>query len=86
MRNTCLEDLHAGRFPVSRLGDFSDVTVRTPDGDIPWTELSRTSDPEMKALMTEVVDRVFTYMRYPEALAGDSPACGPATDPSWTKT
>ncbi len=69
VRNTGLEDLHAGRFPVSRTGDFSDVIVRTPDGDIPWTELSRISDPEMKALMIEVVDRVFTYMRYPEALA-----------------
>jgi hypothetical protein len=43
--------------------------VRTPDGDIPWTELSRTSDAEMKTFMIEVVDRVFTYMRYPEALA-----------------
>jgi hypothetical protein len=58
-----------GGFPVSRTGDFSDVTVRTPDGDIPWTELSRTSDVEMKTFMIEVVDRVFTYMRYPEALA-----------------
>ena len=70
IRNTGLEDLHAGRFPVSRTGDFTDVTVVTPDGTIPWTELSRISDAEMKTLMIEFVDRVFTYMRYPEALAG----------------
>ena len=70
IRNTGLEDLHAGRFPVSRTGDFTDVKVVTPDGTIPWTELSRISDAEMKTLMIEFVDRVFTYMRYPEALAG----------------
>ena len=70
IRNTGLEDLHAGRFPVSRTGDFTDVTVVTPDGTIPWTELSRISDAEMKTLMIEFVDRVFTYMRYPEARAG----------------
>ena len=69
VRNTELETLHAGRFPVSRTGDFSDVVVITPDGEIPWPELSRISDPEMKALMIEIVDRVFTYMRFPEALA-----------------
>lgn len=69
VRNTGLEDLHAGRFPVSRTGDFSDVVVITPEGEIPWTELSRVSDSEMKALMIEIVDRVFTYFRYPEALA-----------------
>ena len=69
VRNTGLEDLHAGRFPVSRTGDYSDVRVVTPDGEIAWTDLSRISDPEMKVLMTEVVDRVFTYLRFPEALA-----------------
>jgi hypothetical protein len=67
VRNTGLEDLHAGRMPRSRTGDFSDVVVLTPDGDIPWTEVSRISDDEMKALMIEVVDRVFTYLSHPEA-------------------
>ena len=70
VRNTSLEDLHAGRFPRSATGDWSDVTVMTPEGTIPWTEVSRISDAEMKTLMIEFVDRVFTYMRYPEALAG----------------
>jgi hypothetical protein len=68
VRNTQLEDLHAGVVPRSAVGDFSDVTVVTPYGDIPWGNLSRISDPEMKALMTEIVDRVFTFLQYPEDL------------------
>ena len=68
VRNTVLEDFHAGRFPRSRAGDYSDVRVVTPDGEIPWNDLSRISDIEMKALMIEVVDRVFTYLTYPEIL------------------
>lgn len=69
VRNTQLEDLHAGSFPGSATGDYSDVKVVTPFGEIPWTNLSRISDPEMKALMIEIVDRVFTFLQYPEDLA-----------------
>ncbi|WP_312404576.1 hypothetical protein [Brevundimonas sp.] len=68
MRNTVLEDFHAGRFPISVVGDYSDVRVVTPHGDIAWNELSRISDDEMKALMIQVVNRVFTYLTYPESL------------------
>lgn len=67
VRNTGLEDLHAGRLPSSATGDFSDVRVVTPNGDIAWTELSRISDSEMKSLMIEVVDRVFTLLSFPQA-------------------
>ncbi|MDB5421496.1 MAG: hypothetical protein JWR59_1443, partial [Brevundimonas sp.] len=35
--------------------------------DIAWTELSRISDAEMKTLMIEVVDRVFTLLSFPQA-------------------
>ncbi|WP_421936132.1 hypothetical protein [Phenylobacterium sp.] len=69
MRNSELENLHAGRFPSSERGDFTDVKVVTPYGEIPWTQLSRISDDEMRVLMIDVVDRVFTYLRYPEELA-----------------
>ena len=69
-RNTMLEDLHAGRTPRSAAGDYSDVVVLTPDGEIPWTEVSRISDEEMKTLMIECVDRVFTWLTYPEAMVG----------------
>lgn len=36
-----LEGLHAGVFPSSRIGDYSDVKVVTPYGEIPWTRLAR---------------------------------------------
>lgn len=62
VRNTGLEDLHAGISPSSKTGDYSDVKVVTPYGEIAWTDLSRISDDEMKALMIEIVDRVFTYL------------------------
>jgi hypothetical protein len=67
-----VEDLHAGIFPSSEAGDYSDVKVVTPFGEIPWTRLSRISDQEMKSLMIHVVNKVFTFLRYPEVLAGES--------------
>ena len=69
VRNTQLENLHAGKVPQSATGDYSDVKVVTPYGEILWTDLSRISDPEMKALMKEIVDRVFTFLQYPEDLS-----------------
>jgi hypothetical protein len=69
VRNSELENLHSGTTPSSAAGDYSDVKVVTPYGEIPWAELSRISDVEMKALMIDVVDRVYTYLRYPEHLA-----------------
>ena len=67
-----LEDLHAGIFPSSRTGDYSDVTVITPDGEIPWTRLGRISDEEMKPLMIDIVNKTFTFLRYLEELAAES--------------
>lgn len=58
-RNTMLEDLHAGVTPDSATGDYSDVVVRSPYGEIPWPKLSRLSDEEMKALMIEVVNKTY---------------------------
>ncbi len=62
VRNTFLEDLHSGTVPSSKTGDFSDVKVVTPFGEIPWHELSRISDEEMKKLMKEVVDKLYTFL------------------------
>jgi hypothetical protein len=57
-RNTdVLEDLHSGEVPISESGDYSDVTVITSDREIPWSDLSRFDDREMKALMIDVVNR-----------------------------
>ncbi|MDF0543765.1 hypothetical protein PX699_15545 [Sphingobium sp. H39-3-25] len=68
VRNTFLEDLHAGTVPDSASGDYSDVKVVTPFGEIPWTRLSRISDVEMKTLMIEITNKVFTFLTYAEEL------------------
>jgi hypothetical protein len=62
VRNTFLEDLHSGTTPASKTGDYSDVKVVTPYGEIPWQQLSRISDDEMKRLMKEIVNRVYTFL------------------------
>ena len=58
-RNTMLEDLHAGITPDSQTGDYTDVVVRPPYGEIPWPRLSRLSDEEMKPLMIDVVNKTY---------------------------
>lgn len=56
-RNTdVLENLHSGTVPTSESGDYSDVKVITPYGEIPWTGLSRFDNNEMKAMMIDVVN------------------------------
>ncbi len=63
VRNTFLEDLHSGTTPSSQTGDYSDVKVVTPYGEIPWQKLSRLSDDEMKRLMKEIVNKLYTFLR-----------------------
>ena len=61
-RNTMLEDIHAGIEPVSRTGDFTDVTVIDANGrKIPWPDVSRIGDEEMGRLMRQVVNRLYTF-------------------------
>ena len=62
-RNSALEDLHAGTAPDSKAGDYSDVVVVTPFGEIPWRRLSRFDDGEMKFLMIDVVQRVYDFIQ-----------------------
>lgn len=62
VRNSSIEDLHAGKVARSETGDYSDVRVVTPHGDIAWNELSRISDDEMKRLMKEVVNKIYTVL------------------------
>jgi hypothetical protein len=52
-----LEDLHSGEVPVSEVGDYSDLKIATPVGEIPWGDLSRFDDRELKALMIGMVNR-----------------------------
>ena len=61
-RNSMLEDLHSGITPSSAAGDYSDVYVTTPHGEIPWPKLSRLSDEEMKSLMVDVVNRTYRFI------------------------
>ena len=61
-RNTMLEDIHARIEPVSHTGDFSDVVVIDANGRrIPWPEVSRIGNDEMRDLMLQVVNRLYTY-------------------------
>ena len=62
VRNSRLEDLHAGIVPVTKTGDWSDVTVVDADGNrIPWCDVSRIDDDEMRTLMRDVVNRLYTF-------------------------
>jgi hypothetical protein len=62
VRNTQLETLHAGLTPVTRTGDYSDVFVVDADGRrIPWNEISRIDEDEMRALMRGIVNRLYTF-------------------------
>ena len=62
VRNTTLEDIHAGIEPVSHTGDFSDVVVIDANGRrIPWPEVSRIGNDEMGNLMRQVVNRLHTF-------------------------
>jgi len=62
VRNTKLEDLHEGITPASKTGDYSDVVVIDAEGrEIPWTEVSHLDDEAMRALMRQIVNRLYTF-------------------------
>ena len=62
VRNTQLETLHAGLTPVTRTGDYSDVIVVDADGrQISWINVSRIDEDEMRQLMQEIVNRLYTF-------------------------
>ena len=61
-RNTKLEDFHSGKYLSSKTGDHCDVKVVSPFGEIPWKELSRLSDEEMKILMIDAVNQYYKFL------------------------
>lgn len=62
VRHTLIEEIHAGKSPITKTGDYSDVKVIDADGrEIPWNEVSRISDDEMKILMKSIVNRLYTF-------------------------
>jgi ligand-binding SRPBCC domain-containing protein len=62
-RNSLLDDLEAGIAPDSKAGDYSDVLVTTPLGEIPWPKLSRFDDEEIKTLRIDVVQKTYEFIR-----------------------
>lgn len=63
VRRGYLEKLHAGTTPASRTGDYSDVKVIDAEGrEIPWNQVSRINQDEIKTLMTGVVNRIYTFL------------------------
>ena len=62
IRNTRLEDLHAGVQPGTLTGDYSDVNVIDATGQtIPWRIVSHIDDAQMVDLMRDIVNRLFTF-------------------------
>ena len=60
-RNTVIENFHGGIALVSHTGDFSDVVVIDANGRrIPWPEVTHIEPDEMRALMREVVNGLYT--------------------------
>ena len=57
-----METLHAGLSPVTRAGDYSDVFVTDADGRrIPWADVSHIDEDEMRDLMRDIVNRLYTF-------------------------
>ena len=89
VRRGYLEKLHAGFTPVTRSGDYSDVKVIDAEGrEIPWNQVSRITQSEMKTLMTGVVNRIHTFLARTLFSATEDRAFHQALDRAavpWTK-
>jgi len=53
-----LEDIHAGKSPISKTGDFSDVFIHTPDRIIPWNKASRITNEEIGPLKDSIRENI----------------------------
>ena len=62
VRDTFLEVIHQGKNVTSKIGDFSDVKIITPDRDINWNDACRITDDEMKKLMQEITNKLYTVL------------------------
>jgi hypothetical protein len=89
VRRGYLEKLHDGFTPVSRTGDYSDVKVIDAEGrEIPWNQVSRINQDEMRTLMTGVVNRIHTFLARTLFSATEDKAFQQALDRAaapWTK-
>ena len=79
VRNTHLETIHAGMSPITRTGDYSDVFVVDADGRrILWTDVSHINEDEMRDLMREIVNRLYTFH-----LCADDPKLRHRSNAGW---
>src|SRR2546428_11134190 len=62
VRNSMLEDLHAGISPSSASANYSDVNVTTPYGVIPWPQASRLTDNELKRPLIAAANRAYRFI------------------------
>jgi hypothetical protein len=63
VRRGHLEQLHDGIHSITHTGDYSDVKVIDANGrEIPWQQVSRIDQAEMKMLMIGIVNRVYTFL------------------------
>ncbi len=61
--NPTLETIHKGKSPISETGDFSDVFVIDGKGNkIPWNEISRITQYEMKSFMKNVSNHIYDFL------------------------
>jgi len=61
--NAEIERLHAGVAFVSHTDDHSDVKIIDAEGnEYAWSEVSHISDAEMKILVKDVVNRIYTVL------------------------
>ena len=81
VRDSSLEDLHAGIFPSSKTGDYTDVKVVSPYGEIAWNRVSRISDEEMQRLSEDVVNHLYVFLFY--TLMSGEPDRGMALPQHW---
>jgi len=69
VRNAEIENIHAGKAPISKTGNYSDVKIIDAQGnEFAWPDVSHISDEEMKILMRGIVNRLYTFF-----MQGDDP-------------
>ena len=62
VRQSRLETLHESLTPMTRTGDYADVVVVDAEGrGIPWPEVSRFDENEMRGLIREIVNKLYTF-------------------------
>ena len=62
VRNTGIEELHAGTVPVTHTGDYSDVFITAADGhQIPWSDASHLDNDQMRSLLRQIVRWLYTF-------------------------